>query len=527
MKKTLSLLALCTFAAAAANAETIIITPTSTDRETIYVDHNVADDLQLNSTGSYYKYTANNKSVQYASVAAKNGDNAGRINIAEGTLILDPNTTTENFTVLSAADLTMNKFVLTFQNSASSSTPLTVNFGSNLNVFSGASGTQTQTINFNDTAYNVAATTVALGNDKVNNISTLNVNSGSTVNWTGTTFNVQTSGVVNVNGSFATSANSTFNVNADGAVNVYGTFAAAGHVSLAESGAVMNVHDGATFSIAANRNFTMESGTTLTVGSDSSLAFAYGSAAYLHGAITSDSAVSFKKIETATGSFTQTAGGITFTRPATFDSGANWNVYEKITLNGNSDSADKTATLTVNDGAKFTLTAASNQRLIFSGNSELILNAETPFLNNSGNPIALVTTNSLNHKMYVNADQRFKSLNVNGGSSTLESGNGDLDVYLADGVKLVFEATASGFNANNAYLHIHNFQEESVAFVYTEIVAQRVHDYVKLYDGEDNFIGMGILGTDGWITAAIPEPATYAALLGALALGLAAYRRRK
>lgn len=52
-----------------------------------------------------------------------------------------------------------------------------------------------------------------------------------------------------------------------------------------------------------------------------------------------------------------------------------------------------------------------------------------------------------------------------------------------------------------------------------------------LYDGESGIIGYDSATVDGkdyWVlTAAVPEPATFAALFGILALSFAAYRRKR
>ena len=47
---------------------------------------------------------------------------------------------------------------------------------------------------------------------------------------------------------------------------------------------------------------------------------------------------------------------------------------------------------------------------------------------------------------------------------------------------------------------------------------------IKAYDSEENLLEISVV--NGWLST-VPEPSTYAAVFGALALGLALYRRRK
>jgi len=502
MKKILSIIPLIAFAAAL-NATEVVVTPTSTDRQSIVVPEHTsnADTLTLNSK-SYEKYTADPKTT-YASVRAIKGEGSGNANFAWGTLIIDANTEEANYTALSAAKWTHNLFTLNFKNSASSSTPIAVNFGSELNIYSGSDkSVQKQYIIFDDTTYNVSATTVTIGNNinSGKNTSTFTVNSGSRVNWTGTTFYIRQSGIV----------------------DVYGRLDVGGTVHLDQAGAALNIKNGAKFVFTAPKAFKMVEGTTMTIGSGSTVTFVPGNTLTLGGTITSASALNFYLIDSATGTFTQTSGGVQFFRPATFNSGADWTAYDKITLKGSDETVDRTATVTVNSGADFAVQNANpathTGRIIFSGNNNLVLNKANAITDESGNPTKLVTVSGTkNNRMTVNADQDFFRVYVN---------NSDLSVYMNNTAVLRF--TEEGFvSSNGAFMHVYNFREESLYIAYSESMAESVANYVKLYDGDETFLGMATLGTDGWVTLAIPEPATYAAFFGLLALGFAAYRRRK
>ena len=49
---------------------------------------------------------------------------------------------------------------------------------------------------------------------------------------------------------------------------------------------------------------------------------------------------------------------------------------------------------------------------------------------------------------------------------------------------------------------------------------------IKAYDSDNNLVNIAVNGA-GWLTAAIPEPAEWAAIFGAAALAVAVIRRRK
>jgi hypothetical protein len=506
MKKTaLSIITLISFAAAM-NAKDVVVKPTSDTRASINVSHDDSDTLIMNSSlfDKYGSGTVSNNPT-YAAVRVINGESAGNASIAVGALTIDANSSVANYNALSADTWAMNYYTLTFRNTNASAASVNVNLNT-LTLASTATGsvTQYQYINFKDTTYNLSATTVNLGNTGKNykqNTSTFTVDSGATVNWTGSNFYVQQNGIINING----------------------TLTLTGQFTLAQEGATINVSDGATFNATETSaaKFTMNAGTTMNVGTNSTVYFTNGSTSYLNGTINTASAMAFRKINTSTGTFTQTAGGVTFYRPATMNSGANWTVYDKVTLMGGDTTEARTAALTINDGVTFKI-SGTKPRIIFQGHSDLVLNKSDAVLDPSGNPIALITySDTSNNKMHVNADQTFDRLLVN---------NSDLSMYLGSGAVIRFDPeTYASFSANTAYLKIFNFAEDSVYFKYTESVAATVNNYVKLYgdDTEGSFLGMGILGTDGWVTLTIPEPSTWAALLGAIVLGFAIYRRRK
>jgi hypothetical protein len=510
MKKAASLLTLCTFAAALNAAEVTVYGPASGRASvTTPAEHtSAADTLILDSSGGD-GYTAD-PATTYASVSVINGENAGYARFAIGGLTIDANSSVANYNALSADKWDMNYFTLNFRNTNASAASVNID-ANTFNIWSAAAapGVQYQYVNFKDTYYNFNAATVNLGNTGASyaqNTSTMTIDEGATLKWKGTNFYIKQNGILNVNGSLIRNG---------------GTF------RLDQAGATMNINDGATFDGVSSTNLVMVAGATMNIGTDCNVNFVPGDNLTLNGTINSASNITFTLL-TSAGTLTQTAGGIVFKRSSTMNSGANWTAYDKVTLAGTDDTDALMAKLIINDGATFTI-ANGLPRVIFQGHNDLILNKANAILDQDTNPVQLVTiTSSLNNNVHINADQTFDRVYVNGGENVLGSGYGDLSIYLDGNSVLRFTYTTS-FSSTNAYLKIFNFEEDSVYFNYKESVAAAVSDYVKLYSGdtEESFIGMGVLGTDGWLTAAIPEPSTYAALLGALALGLAAYRRRK
>ncbi|MBQ6534878.1 MAG: PEP-CTERM sorting domain-containing protein, partial [Opitutales bacterium] len=395
---------------------------------------------------------------------------------------------------------------LNFRNTNASAASASVNLDfSNLTVASTATAVvQKQYVNFKDsTTYNLNADKMYLGwnGDKyASNLSYITIDSGAKVKWSGSEFLIRQNGTMTVNGEFVRTGG--------------------GKVHLNAAGAVLNINDGAKFRATAPGKFIMEAGTTMNIGTNCTVEFVGGDQITLLGTVNTKSALSFKLLTTA-GTLNQTAGGTTFTRSSTFNSGANWTIYDKIILEGGGSSEALLSKLIVNDGAAITVTQ-DNARVIFQGNADLILNTANAIKKTNDAGVTLVTySGRVNNKVHVYADQLFDRVYVN---------NSDLSMYLYnDAVVRFTPAQFDSFSANNAYLKIFNFEEDSIYFDYTESIAAVVNNYVKLYSGEteETFLGMGILGTDGWVTLVVPEPATYAALFGLLALGFAAYRRRK
>ena len=102
---------------------------------------------------------------------------------------------------------------------------------------------------------------------------------------------------------------------------------------------------------------------------------------------------------------------------------------------------------------------------------------------------------------------------------------------MADGVLLELAADVTKWVISaegDGEVRIYNFKEETIKVGGKESeVIVGIESYVKLYDGAGTLLGNATL-SNGWITlVAVPEPAEWAMIFGALALGLAMYRKRK
>ncbi len=185
------------------------------------------------------------------------------------------------------------------------------------------------------------------------------------------------------------------------------------------------------------------------------------------------------------------------------NSGANVDVSGKINLRENSN-------LTVNEGAKLNMT--SNSISLMGGS--LTLNTENALANESGEVAALVAaTDAMGSSVNVNADQNFSTIDVIGST---------MSIYLADNVGLHVDTITGSADGK---IQIYNFAENSVSVSSNGWDKNEVS--IALFDGAGNFLGTAILNNAGYLTAAIPEPAEWATIFGALALGFAVYRRRK
>ena len=200
------------------------------------------------------------------------------------------------------------------------------------------------------------------------------------------------------------------------------------------------------------------------------------------------------------------------------------NAAGTIKLAGNS-------TLEISDNAtvKFTKeTPTSKSQMIIETTSELIISAKNAISDESG-PADIFVSNAMNAKLTISADNKFNQLIFDRQYSSEK-----LTLTVSNGAQVYFNAIEfKSYTSNTATLIINNFTEYSIFF--KDILGWDELESVSLSDTEGNtytkddlkWIKGNYDGVQGYWLSTVPEPATYAAVFGALALALAIYRRRK
>ena len=223
-----------------------------------------------------------------------------------------------------------------------------------------------------------------------------------------------------------------------------------------------------------------------------------------------------------------TNNGVRFVRKAELFEGANWNVDQIVDLFGERmkgvDLGITRAVLNVQSGAHVVVNEVSgvNARIRLWGNSELNLHQTNAFKDQNGKGIRIATALDVNSDlgsvMNVYSEQTFEDIYITSGSA--------LDIKMQnDLAKLIFEGEGRTVSiVKDGELRIYNFRENSI---YVGTNSETISELAKarFYDSEKNLLNVRV-NESGWLTA-VPEPAEWAAIFGAIALGLAVYRRRK
>ena len=519
MKKLL-IATICGFATIA-SAETFQGVPSGRTTITQASDPNNALILD-SSVGPNYSGI---KETTYRSVSVTNGSSVGSFNMANGGLTLDANVASGDFNILTAANWAMNHTYLFLKNSVEDSTANLILNVNNFYFVSGSAG-QNQTMRFDSGKFTVNTSSTSKFEATVDGkIAKLEVFTGSNVTW---------------NGALTMEQNSVY--------DIYGKVSHDTGSLRIEKGSVATIYEGGHLYKSASGSLVIAG--TLNVQSGGKLETVAGSSLALTGTLNVDGYMELYKISTGTGVYNQTSGSTKMHRGVNVQSGSNWTIYEKVVLEGathKSDLSATCATLTIDDGATFVIKnnengkAGNRARLLFNGYNNLVLNKENGIVDENGKAVSLATVAQtkevedaegkvvqeaievINNKMTINADQTFRSLYLGDFAS--------LDIIMGDGVNLTFTEYVS-FNtaSDNAFLNIFNFQENTIKFNNESSgVLQKIESYIKLYGAtEEDFLGFAKVSDAGFLTLiTVPEPAEWAMIFGAIALGLAIYRRRK
>lgn len=207
----------------------------------------------------------------------------------------------------------------------------------------------------------------------------------------------------------------------------------------------------------------------------------------------------------------QESGNARFIRSATFYNGSNLIMNGDITLyNKNITDFNNSAStsLIINDGANVSFSGnlyMQNARLMLKKENALGTDAKI-FLN----------SNSTKALLDLDASQEFDTITAN--TKTLE-------IDLAQNVVL----NASFVSENNGRFIVFNFTDNQIKLKNATDISD-VNTIFQAYSSSDmsQKINSLYITSDGWLAmATVPEPAEWAFILGALALGITIYRRRK
>ena len=316
----------------------------------------------------------------------------------------------------------------------------------------------------------------------------LKADNGSTVNW-----NVTRSSFAKLNSGVYVSGNSTFNNT--GAMEF-------------NSGTVLDIETGSVFNTTTAPTF--KEGSTVNVRGEYNYTAAAGQSLTLRDASITGTLI--------------TKGGV----------GSNLTLAGKTTVSGNGIINANGAiiidsgSLTVSDNGKISIVDDETyEPRIRMGGGTLTLNVENAVQVNSTrfNLANIVVYGGNGSKLIVNEDNKFRSLYF--------QSNHNITLDVAEDATVFFEQISIGTGGGGTLL-IENFGDERIFFASSDhwetisISATDKNGKTFTKDDLELVAGTYIDGTNGfWLNAVVPEPSTYAMIFGAIALGFAAYRRRK
>ncbi len=477
----------------------------------------VSTDLILNSTVNEAEksgpmYRAINIVVHSITAIDSNAeDGKGGVNIASNTstnaITIDINST-EDATAIDAAYWKQNFITTNIQNSASNTAEITVNFGNEL-VIDSSSTDQKQTINFKNITAIVNATKTTVSNSSM--YGTIYVDKNSDVTWNG---NISMGKV-----------GSTRN----GLLSIDGTFRMGGNITTF-MGITLNLGEtGAIYST----NKTLQIGTDSTANIYGSLYMNGGSYFNLYGTCnvynTNPTAQLNMYSVNSNGTFNQATAsqnnGLRIWRTANIYGDAKWTIDERLDLRGNIvsgvDASVTTSNLKMNDNAKIILTEVEGKtaRVILWGLSNMYLTSENCFTDQNGNPVRIVSAvgeyPDYTSEIHILGNQKFKDIYA----------TDDLKIFLDDNISTIIltnpEQTLT--IGNGKVIDIYDFMDNRIYVGTSEKTLAQI-DKVNAYNSMNELMEITV-SSEGWLVA-VPEPAEWAFVLGAMSLLILGIRRK-
>lgn len=409
----------------------------------------------------------------------------------------------------------VNKLILTRSNSELKSSSLDVNTNLTVNVATSF-------------ALNSGLTAVYADNPSINisNASTLKFVGGNYSQAAGNAVYVYAAGTLDM-GSAAT-INGLINVNGNLVASENMTFNSGSQLYFRQTTGVST-----SVSVASGKTITMNDGSTLKIDSPVSLSLAASNLATKKGAII-DLAGNLTLTGTGGGYTTLGSYNISSTGKLTIgtskassllksniDTGAVVNLsgtidaYGGIVLNGGTLNMEEGSSLTLKD-----FDDNSNKGRILFQSGTLNLNGTANFTRVRGDStagngmIVIYNTNNLSASINVNAANQIGYLYLSAGF---------VDIILNDVASDILTIDQLGGIAGTI-VNIMNFEEQRVKISKLDIAS--LLDSINIYNADGDFLGTGALDSEGWLIA-VPEASSFAAVLGAFALALAARRRKK
>ena len=221
------------------------------------------------------------------------------------------------------------------------------------------------------------------------------------------------------------------------------------------------------------------------------------------------------------GTLKQSAGDMTtFIREVKINEGATFSTSGYLEISGGktTDPSARWAKITIEKGAEFYVDGTTQWGTsIVLRDGELVLKQENAITSSTGELLTLVNaTSSTGAIIRVEANQAFKSITAN---------TKNIDIYLSTTAEAIL---TSDFSAKDgARIVIHDFAEDRICVGNVIKNPNNVFEAYQTINGEEVKI-QNLYINNGWLSAvAVPEPAEWAMILGALALGFAIYRKRK
>lgn len=205
-----------------------------------------------------------------------------------------------------------------------------------------------------------------------------------------------------------------------------------------------------------------------------------------------------------------------FNRAASFEAGSTFKTasnYVRI-QSGTVDEAYTTLSI---DAANKSFVVGSENAKIDIQRGTILLNKAQAIRDANGGLVSVSTRNDT-----TKAELR---LNASNDFATITALKNNLDIFVADGSVLKADFAAS----DGGLIVLHDFVDNSVFVKNHESIADlsTIFEVYKTIGGVETKIDT-IYCNNGWLsTSAVPEPAEWAAIFGAIALVAAIYRRRK